>query len=329
MPRLAHTEILSDMKTPEWTELLMGGPDSAGARSISHRDAQVFFEPGDEVEFCGRDGIKLTGAVAKLNPKNAVIRVNGGDWNVPYRRLDHHCPETASARRPRAARLRETAHLARKLMDRHGLKDWELGFSAAKTRLGSCDSGRKIIRLSLKHAAGSPEGEVKDTILHEIAHALAGPAARHGPEWKAVASRLGATPKSCAQESEETQRKMESAKSGFRVGDAVSFAARGMIHKGRITRMNPKRARIETPDSFWSVPYLRLNRCEISAAEDAFSQTAVSSESEMGRFRVGAAVTFYAKGKRRSGVIVRTNSQHADVLCRDFTAWGVPISYLS
>ncbi len=32
---------------------------------------------------------------------------------------------------------------------------------------------------------------------HEIAHAIAGPDAGHGPVWKAVAVRLGATPRAC------------------------------------------------------------------------------------------------------------------------------------
>ncbi len=36
-----------------------------------------------------------------------------------------------------------------------------------------------------------------DTLLHEIAHALAGPEAGHGPAWKAVAVRIGATPRAC------------------------------------------------------------------------------------------------------------------------------------
>jgi predicted SprT family Zn-dependent metalloprotease len=43
---------------------------------------------------------------------------------------------------------------------------------------------------------GPPE-TVLDTLRHEIAHAIAGPAARHGPAWKAVAIRLGATPRAC------------------------------------------------------------------------------------------------------------------------------------
>ena len=39
--------------------------------------------------------------------------------------------------------------------------------------------------------------QVFDTLRHEAAHALAGLKAGHGPEWQAMAVRLGARPKTC------------------------------------------------------------------------------------------------------------------------------------
>src|SRR5262249_54133088 len=51
--------------------------------------------------------------------------------------------------------------------------------------------------ISEYYARHSPEESVLDTLRHEMAHAIAGPAAKHGPRWKAVAIRLGATPRSC------------------------------------------------------------------------------------------------------------------------------------
>jgi hypothetical protein len=38
---------------------------------------------------------------------------------------------------------------------------------------------------------------VRETILHEIAHALAGPRAGHGPRWRAIAHRIGSTGERC------------------------------------------------------------------------------------------------------------------------------------
>lgn len=104
-----------------------------------------------------------------------------------------------------------------------------------------------------------PPDQVTDTILHEIAHALAGPAARHGPAWKSIARRLGATPKSCAPENDGARRRLEAVRANFRAGDSVSFIARGQLHTGVIVRMNPKRAKVKCGDTAWSVPYAQLS----------------------------------------------------------------------
>ena len=39
--------------------------------------------------------------------------------------------------------------------------------------------------------------KVKDTILHEIAHAIAGYSAGHGQKWKDVCIQIGAKPERC------------------------------------------------------------------------------------------------------------------------------------
>ena len=52
-----------------------------------------------------------------------------------------------------------------------------------------------MIRIGRAHALDASEAEIRDTILHEIAHALAGPEARHGARWKAIARRIDATPR--------------------------------------------------------------------------------------------------------------------------------------
>lgn len=67
-------------------------------------------------------------------------------------------------------------------------------------RLGTCNSSRRIIRISQAHFEGSPHEQILDTVRHEVAHAIVhhlhGSGVKpHGPEWKAVALRLGATPR--------------------------------------------------------------------------------------------------------------------------------------
>ena len=91
----------------------------------------------------------------------------------------------------------EARALATGLMDRHGLTGWRLVFDNARTRAGVCRSDRQEIGLS-RHLMGlySPE-QVTETVLHEIAHALAG--ARHGHDrvWRAVARRIGCSGQRC------------------------------------------------------------------------------------------------------------------------------------
>lgn len=93
--------------------------------------------------------------------------------------------------------LKELETLALHELRKHGLRDWTFGFSKARRRLGACKYQQKRIEIAEYYARNSPRESVVDTLLHEIAHALAGPAAGHGPKWKAVAVRLGATPQSC------------------------------------------------------------------------------------------------------------------------------------
>lgn len=67
-------------------------------------------------------------------------------------------------------------------------------------RLGTCNFDKKLIRLSESHVRRGSFDQVMDTIRHEVAHALArqrfGQSIKpHGPEWKAIARELGATPR--------------------------------------------------------------------------------------------------------------------------------------
>ena len=228
------------------------------AHSIRPEDAQVLFDVGDRVSFSTADGGRLTSRVEKLNPKRARVRCGTVVWAVPYHGLEHVCRSTAQQREERMIRLERVAVRARKLMDRHGLDEWALRFNGARKKLGECRPQEKLILISRVHALNGASGQLTDTILHEIAHALAGPDAGHGPAWKAIARRLGATPKSCAPESDEARNALETARAKFRTGDAVTFIARGEVRTGAIVRMNPKRAKVQCGDVMWSVPYARL-----------------------------------------------------------------------
>ncbi len=93
--------------------------------------------------------------------------------------------------------LKELEAIAARELAKHGLHGWMFGFTDAKRQLGVCKYRKKRIEIAEYYALNNPRESVLDTLLHEIAHALAGPKAGHGPEWKAIAARLGATPLAC------------------------------------------------------------------------------------------------------------------------------------
>lgn len=110
--------------------------------------------------------------------------------------------------------LHEAEKLARALMDRHGLFDdgWRFRWGSAKRQIGSVRvrqqrnrrTGRtvttKTLSLSRPLVRSNSEAEVRDTILHEIAHAIAGPENGHNEIWKRVCRRIGAKPQRLAGE---------------------------------------------------------------------------------------------------------------------------------
>lgn len=87
--------------------------------------------------------------------------------------------------------------MARGLMDHHGLHDWTLRFDTAKRRAGLCRYDSRTISLSRPLTALYTHEHVRETVLHEIAHALAGAKAAHGPAWRRVAREIGATGARC------------------------------------------------------------------------------------------------------------------------------------
>ena len=110
--------------------------------------------------------------------------------------------------------LHDAERLAVSLMQEHGLfeQGWRFRWSTGKRQLGAAHvrhvrdrrTGRttdlKTIRLSHHLVMLNDEAEVRDTILHEIAHALAGVERGHDARWRAVCRRIGARPQRLAGE---------------------------------------------------------------------------------------------------------------------------------
>lgn len=78
-----------------------------------------------------------------------------------------------------------------------GITGWTVIFNRDSNRLGHCDYTAREICISRKVVL-TDWSEAVDTAMHEVAHALAGHRAAHGPEWKRIAVELGARPRSKA-----------------------------------------------------------------------------------------------------------------------------------
>lgn len=91
--------------------------------------------------------------------------------------------------------LQIVQQLARGLMDRHGLEQWGLVFDRARRRAGMTRYQEQVISLSRPLMQLYDENQVRDVILHEIAHARVGTGHGHGAVWKQEARRLGTPPR--------------------------------------------------------------------------------------------------------------------------------------
>lgn len=76
----------------------------------------------------------------------------------------------------------------------HNLTDWHFKFGKSKRALGMCKRSTKVIEFSKHWIEVLEDAEIKDTILHEIAHALTPEDKGHGDAWKATCRRIGARP---------------------------------------------------------------------------------------------------------------------------------------
>lgn len=72
---------------------------------------------------------------------------------------------------------------------------WTWAWDNGKRRMGCCDYVKRRLTFSRHLFRINTEDRNMETVRHEIAHALAGAAAGHGPQWKAWAVRCGAPPR--------------------------------------------------------------------------------------------------------------------------------------
>lgn len=72
---------------------------------------------------------------------------------------------------------------------------WSFAYDRAVRRAGQCDYTNSRITISKHFASSASVEEFKQVLLHEIAHAIVGHGAGHGPLWRRAATELGYTGK--------------------------------------------------------------------------------------------------------------------------------------
>ncbi|HEY8747772.1 MAG TPA: SprT-like domain-containing protein [Tepidisphaeraceae bacterium] len=92
--------------------------------------------------------------------------------------------------------LDDAKAMAVQLMGLHGLWGWTFRFDHARRRFGCCRYRAKAISLSRWLVLLNTPDQVRDTLLHEIAHALT-PGDGHGAKWKRKCAEIGAKPVRC------------------------------------------------------------------------------------------------------------------------------------
>lgn len=80
-------------------------------------------------------------------------------------------------------------------MREYGLTErgWVFAWINTKRYMGRCDYRKKRIEISKQFLGVAPDYEMRDTVLHEIAHALT-PGHHHNKTWKRACKLVGAKP---------------------------------------------------------------------------------------------------------------------------------------
>lgn len=93
-----------------------------------------------------------------------------------------------------ALRAREVSQLACETLSYYGLTDWSFTLNRRKRDMGLCLYDPKVIALSVHFVQLNDEETIRDTLLHEVAHALVGPGHGHDAVWRQKSLEVGAKP---------------------------------------------------------------------------------------------------------------------------------------
>lgn len=89
----------------------------------------------------------------------------------------------------------EAEQLATQLIAQY-VPNYKFQWDRSVKRFGACHRGKRLITLSYDLTHWNSKEQVRDTILHEIAHALT-PGHHHDDVWREMCIRIGAKPDRC------------------------------------------------------------------------------------------------------------------------------------
>jgi len=93
--------------------------------------------------------------------------------------------------------LKLAKQMAEELMGQHSIHGWVVVFDNAKTRKGQTRFRQREISLSAPLTERNPVEQVRNTILHEIAHVLVGVGHGHDDVWRSQAIKIGCNGQTC------------------------------------------------------------------------------------------------------------------------------------
>lgn len=121
--------------------------------------------------------------------------------------------------------------MARRTMIKHGLVGWDLEWNNSYNTYGVCDDATQIISFSAPIAEFGDESSFRNTVLHEVAHALVGTDECHGPVWKAKCLEIGGDGKVSGPDYEEFRKATAKWKSLCSVtGELLGYGYRRFHH---------------------------------------------------------------------------------------------------
>ncbi len=166
--------------------------------AITSHFAGQRFPVGSIVAFRDRRGRTIRGKVAELRPRDALVAAgDDGRYRVPYTAL-----RLITSGPQGGATLVEIEALAAGLLRTHELASglgpgWRFHFEATANRAGVCHHRTKTIAMAVSFALRAGPRDIRDTLLHEIAHAIVGPTHHHDRVWKAKAREIGCSAERC------------------------------------------------------------------------------------------------------------------------------------